>query len=222
MGIFPPSGYLSLRDARDILMRRMHEGVMPSEEIERYRNDGFHIVDATQAVAAAEALRQPILSGEIGLFALFSSRDTPMRLHNQALYEAALFPSNGTVLTFAYVDRDPRAPFGISWSDLQELTRDPLCVEKRAFRGWLRKQERKKAWPSHQVVGEVRRSRGRPSDLMDEVIKTIEELDANGKLTPSMHDKEVHALVENVLPSRRTVSIETVRLGRKDARTRTR
>src|SRR5271167_3937914 len=122
MGIFPPPGYLSLRDACDVLMRRMHEGITPSEEIERYRSDGLHVVDATQAMAAAEALRQPILLGEIGLFALFSSRDTPMRLHNQALYEAALFPSNSTVLTFAYVDRHPGAPFGISWSDLKELT----------------------------------------------------------------------------------------------------
>jgi hypothetical protein len=130
MEIFAPSGYLSLRDARDILMRRMHEGITPSEEIERYRNDGLHAVDATQAKAASEALRQPIQSGEIGLFALFSSRDTPMRLHNQALYKAALFPSNGTVLTFAYVDRDPRAPFGISWLDLKELTRDPLSLPK--------------------------------------------------------------------------------------------
>ena len=59
MGIFPPSGYLSLRDARDILMRRMHEGITPSEEIERYRNDGLDAVDATQAMAAAEALRRP-------------------------------------------------------------------------------------------------------------------------------------------------------------------
>lgn len=66
MGIFPPSGYLSLRDARDILMRRMHEGITPSEEIERYRNDGLDAVDATQAMAAAEALRRPpgrLLSG---------------------------------------------------------------------------------------------------------------------------------------------------------------
>lgn len=222
MGILPPSGYLSLRDARDIIMRRMHEGITPSEKTVRHRKDGLHAVDAAQAKAAAEALRKPILSGEIGLFALFSSRDTPMRLHNQALCEAALYPPTGTVLTFAYVDRNPRAPFGISWSHLKELTRDPLCVEERAFRGWLRKQERKKAWPCHQVAGEVCHSRGRPSDLMDQVIAVIEELDANGKLTPSMRNKEVHALVQKVLPSRRTVSIETVRLARKDARTQTR
>jgi hypothetical protein len=222
MGILSPSGYLSVRNARDILMRRMHEGIAASGEIERYRKDGLHAVDATQAKAAAKALRKPILSGEIGLFALFSSRDTPMRLHNQALCEAALYPPTGTVLTFAYVDRNPRAPFGLSWSDLKELTRDPLCVEERAFRGWLRKQARKKSWPCHQMVGDVRRSPGRPSDLMDEVIKVIEELDASGGMTPSMRVKEAHALVQKVLPSRRTVSIETVRLARKDARSQTR
>ena len=74
MGIFPPSGYLSLRDARDILMRSMYAGVAPSEKIERYRGEGLHVVDAKQAMAAAEALRRPILSGQIGLFAVFSSR----------------------------------------------------------------------------------------------------------------------------------------------------
>jgi hypothetical protein len=40
MGIFPSSGYISLTDARDILMRRMYEGVTPSEEIEKYRSEG--------------------------------------------------------------------------------------------------------------------------------------------------------------------------------------
>jgi hypothetical protein len=222
MGIFPPSGYMSLRDARDILMRRMHEGIAPSEEIEKYRNDGLHVVDATQAMAAAEALRQPILSGEIGLFALFSSRDTPMRLHNQALCEAALCPSNGTVLTFAYVDRHSQAPFGLSWSDLKELTRDPLCVEERAFRGWVRKQERKKSWPCHRAEGHVRHSRGRPSDLMGRVVEIIEELHSNGKLTPSMRNKEVQALVQKFLPRGGAASIETVRLARKEARIRRR
>jgi hypothetical protein len=115
MEVISPPGYLSLRDARDIFMRRMHEGIAPSEEIEKYRHDGLQVVDSTQAIAAAEALRKPLLSGELGLFAIFSSRDTPMRLHNQALIEAALFPSNSTVLTFAYVDRHSQAPFGFAW-----------------------------------------------------------------------------------------------------------
>ena len=156
-------------------------------------------------------------SGRLGLFAVFSSRDAPMRLHNKALIEAALFPANGTVLTFVYVDRDPRAPFGLRWSDLKELTRDPLCIEERAFRVWLRQQERKKAWPCHRVAGEVRRPKGRPSDLIDDAIEAIEELDANGKLTLSMPNKEVHALVQLTRTSLRKVSEETVRRARNQA-----
>jgi hypothetical protein len=216
MRIFAPSGYLSLCDARDVLMGQMHEGMPLSKEIEQRRRDGLQVADGARASAAAKALRQPILSGEIGLFALFSSRDTPMRLHNQALYEAALFPSNSTVLTFAYVDRDPRAPFGLSWSHLKELTRDPLCLEEKHFRTWLRKQERKKVWPCHEV-GEVRVSPGRPSHLKDETIAVLEELNAQGKLKPSMLNKEVHALVQKARPSLRKVSSETVRRARKDA-----
>jgi hypothetical protein len=168
--------------------------------------DGLHVDDATQAMAAAKALREPILSGELGLFALFSWRDTPMRLHNRELCEAALFPSNSTVLTFTYVDRNPRAPFGLSWSDLKELTRDPLCVEERAFRGWLRNQERKKAWPCHRVAGGARRPQGRPSNLIDDAIEAIEELDANGKLTPSMRNKEA-ALVSATDPRLRSIAL---------------
>jgi hypothetical protein len=214
--ILPPSGYVSLHNARDILMHGMYEGVSPSENMKAYRNSGLHVVDAVQAVAAAKALRQPILSGALGLFAVFSSRDTPMRLHNKALIEAALFPANGTVLTFAYVDRGAQAPFGLSWSDLKELTRDPLCVEERAFRAWVRKQERKKSWPCHQAEGHVRHSRGRPSDLMGRVVKIIEELHSNGKLTPSMRNKEVQALVQKFFPSGCGPSLETVRLARKE------
>ena len=201
MGIFPPSGYLSLRDARDILMRCMYAGVAPSEKIERYRSEGLHVVDAKQAMAAAEALRRPILSGQIGLFAVFSSRDTPMRLNNKALIEVARLPPNSTVLTFAYVDRHSQASFGTSRSDLKELTRDPLCVEERAFRGWVRKQERRKSWPCHQEEDHVGHSRGRPSDLMGRVVEIIEELHSSGKITPSMRNKEVQALVQKFFPS---------------------
>jgi hypothetical protein len=217
--ILPPSGYASLHNARDILMHDMYEGVPPSENIRAYRNRGLHVVDATQAMAAAKALRQAILAGELDLFALFSSRDTPMRLHNKALIEGALFPSNSIVLTFAYVDRSSQAPFGLSWSDLKELTRDPLCVEERAFRGWMRKQERKKSWPCHQAEGHVRHSRGRPSDLMGRVVKIIVELHSNGKLTPAMRNKEVQGLVKKFFPSGRGPSLETVRLARKEMET---
>jgi hypothetical protein len=130
--------------------------------------------DAKWSIAAAEALRQPILLGQIDLFAIFSSRDTPMRLSNKTLVEAAMLPPNSTVLTFAYVDRHFQAPFALSRSDLKELTRDPLCVEERAFRGWVRKQERRKSWPCHQEEDHVGRSRGRPSDLMCRVVEIIE------------------------------------------------
>lgn len=153
----------------------------------------------------------------LGLFALFSSRDTPMRLHNKALVEAALFRSNSTVLTFAYCDRHSRAPFGLSWSDFKELICDPLCVEEGAFREWLRRQERKKVWPCHQLMAEARRSQGRPSNLIDEATEVIEELDVTGKLTSSMRNKEVHALVQMARPSLCEVSEETVRRARKQA-----
>ncbi|MGD0533698.1 MAG: hypothetical protein ABSA62_15940 [Methyloceanibacter sp.] len=88
---------MSLHNARNILMHDMYEGIPPSENIKAYRNRGLHVVDAAQAMAAAKALRQAILAGELDLFALFSSHDTPLRLHNKALIEAALFPSNSTV-----------------------------------------------------------------------------------------------------------------------------
>ena len=99
------------------------------------------MVDAAQATAAAQSLRQAIRKGELALFALFSSRDTPMRLHDLGLIEAALFPSTSTVLTFIYCDRHAKAPFGLSWSDLKELTRDPLCLDEKQFGRWLRGQE---------------------------------------------------------------------------------
>ena len=217
MRILPPSGYVSLHNARDILMHDMYEGIPPSENIKAYRNRGLHVVDAAQAMAAAKALRQAILAGELDLFALFSSRDTPMRLHNKALIEAALFPSNSIVLTFAYVDRSSQAPFGLSWSDLKELTRDPLCVEERAFRELGEKARAKEVLAMPSAEGHVRHSRGRPSDLMGRVVEVIEELHSNGKLTSSMRNKEVQALVQKFLPRGCTASIETVRLARKEA-----
>ena len=195
MELVPPLGFLSLRYALGILLQRMHRGIPPSEIIERYRNDGFHVVDATQAAVSANVLRQAIRGGELALFAVFSSRDTPMRLHNLALIEGALFPSNTTVLTFAYCERHAQAPFGLSWSDLKELSRDPLCLDEKCFRRWLSSQERKKEWPCHELGGDVRRPPGRPSRLIDDAIEAIEELSAKGDLTPSTPTKVVHALL---------------------------
>jgi len=210
-------GYLSLRDACDKLMQRMHKGIPPSENIEAYRRAGVHVVDGTQAAAAANVLRQALRGGELALFAIFSSRDAPMRLHNVALIEAAIFPSNSTVLTFTYCARHSRAPFGLSWPDLKELTRDPLCLEEKGFGRWLRSQERKREWPCHELEGETRRPPGRPSQAFDEAIEVIEELSAKGEVTPSTPSKVVHALLQSARPSLRKVSEETVRRARKQA-----
>jgi len=193
-------------------MHRMYEGI-PSSETSQ--SDGVAFVNSQQAVAAAKSLGQAICKGELDLFALFSSRETPTRLHNQALIEAA-FP-NSTVLSFIYVNRNQQAPFGLSWRDLEELKRDPLCVEETAFRGWLKKQARKKAWPCHQLSSKARQPRGRPSYLIDEAIEVIEKLDAQGKLKPSMGNKEVHALVQKARGSLRDISPDTVRRARKQS-----
>jgi len=82
MRIFPPTGYLSLLDARDELMRRMQEDLPSSKEIEVFRRAGLQVVDGAHATVAARALREAILSGRLSLFALFSSRRAPMRLQS--------------------------------------------------------------------------------------------------------------------------------------------
>jgi hypothetical protein len=213
MEIIPPPGYLSLRNARDILMQRMHKGIPPSEDIKTYQKDGAHVVDGKQATAAAKVLRQAIRRGELALFALLSSRDTPMRLHNRALIEAALFAPNSTVMTFAYCLRHSQAPFGLSWSDLKELTRDPLCLNEKEFGCWLKSQERKKEWPCHTSGLKTRKPPGRPP-LIDEVIEAIEELSARGELSPSTPNKTVQSLLQSARPSLRNISEETVRRAR--------
>ncbi len=219
MEFIPPLGFLPLRNARDILMQRMHRGIPSSEDVKTYRKDGVHVVDGKQAKAAAKILRQAIRQGELALFALFSSRDTPMRLHDLALIEAALFPSNSTVLTFAYCARHSQAPFRLSWSDLKELTRDPLCLDEKQFGRWLRSQERKKQWPCHASGARTRNPPGRPP-LIHEVIEAIEELNAKGELTLSTAPKVVHGLIQRARPSLQKISIETVRRALNEASTR--
>jgi len=91
--IIPPPGYLPLRNARDILMQRMHRGVPPSEDVKTHRKDGAHVVDGKQATAAAKVLRQAIRQRELALFALFSSRDTPMRIHDACDHRSGVVPS---------------------------------------------------------------------------------------------------------------------------------
>ena len=83
---------------------------------------------------------------------------------------SALFPSTSTVLTFIYCDRHAKAPFGLSWSDLKELTRDPLCLDEKQFGRWLSGQERKKAWPCHAPERETRKPAGRPPIIDDATV----------------------------------------------------
>jgi hypothetical protein len=170
MKTIPPPGFLALGSARDILMQHMYRGVPPSENTITDRETGVHVVDGKQATAAAKVLRQAIRQGELALFALFPSRDTPMRLYSLALIEAALCPPNSTVLTFAYCERHSQAPFGLSWSDLKELSRDPLCLNGKEFRRWLRRQEYEKQWPCHASTARTRNPRGRPP-VIHEVVE---------------------------------------------------
>lgn len=216
MKIFAPAGYITLVGARDELSGRMHAGLQPSPEIESYRREGFCVIDGRKATAAARELRNPILSGELGLFAVLSSRPTPMRIHNSDLLDAALLPRGSKVLTFVYCDRQLGAPFGLSWPEFKELMKDPLCLEVKPFRAWLRQTEKRRNWPCHSVEPR-RQSHGRPSKLRDDVIEIIEELDKEGRLSGSMLNKQVQALVQSSRPSLREVSEETVRRARKEA-----
>jgi hypothetical protein len=160
--------------------------------------------------------RRPLRRSSAKLFALFSSRDTPMRLHDLGLIEAALFPPNSTVLTFAYCARHAKASFGLSWSDLKELMRDPLCLDEKQFGRWLRSQERKKAWPCHASEVQTRKPPGRPP-LIDEAIEAIEELIAKGELSPIAPVKVMHARLRRARASLREISEETVRRARNQA-----
>jgi hypothetical protein len=213
MEIIPPAGFLTMSDARDTLMRCMHRKVPPTEDIKAHRKEGLHVVDGSQATAAAKVLRQGIRNGDVALFALFSSRDTPMRLHDLGLIEAALFPSTSTVLTFIYCGRHAAAPFGLCWSDLKELTRDPLCLDEKQFGRWLRSEERKKAWPCHASKDQAHQLPGRPS-LIDEVIEALEELIAKGDLSPTDPVKVMHARLRRARPLLREIAPETVRRAR--------
>jgi hypothetical protein len=184
----------------------MHEGVAPSEAC---RVEGNLLVDARQDAAAAAVLRQAIRKGKLGLFALLSSNTKPTRLVNKRLVGAAITPKNGTVLTFYRLEGCLGAPFGLSWKDLEELARDPLCVEKDEFFYWLKAEERKRAWPCHSLSNKPRKPRGRPSEKIDAVVAAIEKLSKSGKFQPTMSIKEVHSLIERVHPGLR-ISPETV------------
>jgi hypothetical protein len=85
-------------------------------------------IEHGQAVAAARCIAEAILQGKLDLFALLPPRSTPTRLHDQSLIEAAFYPKNSIAMTFAYICRRQRS-FGLSWEDLRQLSRDPLCDE---------------------------------------------------------------------------------------------
>ena len=216
MAIFALDGFRSIEEARDEPMRAMYDGVCHLNEIKPLFD--FHLgefVDIPVRSAAARALRRAIFSGKLPLYAVFSSRLEPFRLSDRKLVEAAL-DSDVMVLSFAYIDQHYRAPFGLSWTDLKELTRNPLCLDEKCFGRWLRSEQRKREWPCHSLRSDARRSQGRPS-IIDEVTEIIEELAENGKLQSSMGNKEIHALVEAARPSLRKVSEETVRRARRRA-----
>jgi hypothetical protein len=135
----------------------------------------------------------------------------PVRLNDQDLVEAAArFARKSMVLTFAYIDRDPRAPFHLAWHDFEELTRDPLCLEELAFRAWLKKEKEQSCYQS----GEPRKPRGRPSRLRDEVEEVLHDLIKKGDVTPSTGNKQVHHLVQQARGSLRKISPDTVRRAR--------
>jgi hypothetical protein len=173
----------------------MYQGARPTDKSQETEID---VLDSDCVAAAAKELRHAIFNGELELYAMLSS-GAPTRLINQTLIESAFFPANA-VMTFYSIDRHPAAPFDLSWQDLNKLTRDPLCLEEKAFRRLFDRQVRKRA-RTHKLAGEAWKSPGRPSEKMDKAIEAIEELHDQGKVRPGMSTKELHALVKEVRPS---------------------
>ena len=202
-----PSGYLSLRAAHDHLPR-MPPAAPPTDPS---TDAGIAVVDSHNAIAAALDLRRAILDQDLELYAMLSSA-TPTRLVEQALIEAALFPANA-VMTFYCIERARRATrFDLSRKDLKKLTRDPLCLDEKAFRSWFNRQVRKRA-RTHKPAGEARKSPGRPSEKRSKAIEALKEVHEQGKLRPDMSTKELYALVKNKHPTLE-MSLDTVRRAR--------
>jgi hypothetical protein len=203
-----PSGYLSLHAAHDQLTW-MYQGALSTDTSQEA---GIAVIDSHNAVAAALDLRRAILDQDLELYAMLSSA-TPTRLTNQALIEAALFPANA-VMTFYCIERACRATrFDLSWKDLKKLTRDPLCLDEKAFRSWFNRQVRKGA-RTHKPAGEAWKLPGRPSEKRSKAIEALEEVHEQGKLRPDMSTKELYALVKNKHPTLE-MSLDTVRRARK-------
>jgi hypothetical protein len=162
-------------------------------------------VTPDQIRSAALRLREAILKGELELYAILSS-GTLTRLTEQRLIEAASFPADA-VLTFYSIDRLRRS-FDLSWQDLKKLSRDPLCLDEKAFRKWLAREVRDRT-RAQKLAGSAWKSPGRPSEKRDQTIKAIEALYARGNVKARMTIKELHALLKQVDPSL-DVSLDTV------------
>jgi len=203
----PPSDYVSLYEAPNELMRKMHEGVPFDEEVEQHRSDGIDAWDLTWKMKAKQALHKAILSGDVDIYAEFVS-EGPRRLSPE-IWQAGIRRKGQGLPTLAYIDRHVMAPFGLPWPVVKELRKAPLLVNKQAFRAWLRKEERNKAWPCH---GALRAKRpGRPPDTIESVIEVLDELNETGELKSSMELKQILHLVQKERSSLRDVNKETVR-----------
>ena len=144
----PPSGYLSLHEARNELRHAMHQGVPCSKEVEKLRSEGLDVCDHSQTLATVKILREAIFSGDLSAHADLSLSGQPRQLSPE-LCQIALKPKDGTVLTFAYLARHQMADLIGSRSDVKQLMRATLLVPKQEFEDFLQEREQKKVWPCH-------------------------------------------------------------------------
>lgn len=198
-----PSGYLCLRAAHDQLTT-VYQGSQRTDP-----GTGIPVVDSACAVAAAQDLRRAILKQHLELYALLSSA-TPTRLADNGLIEAALF-STKEVMTFYRIESH-RKSFGLSGRDLKKLARDPLCLDEKAFRAWLKQQVAKRA-RTLKAAGEAWKSPGRPSEKRSKAIDALEVLHGKGKLRPEMSNQQLQALMKRTHPSLK-MSLDTLRRAR--------
>ena len=211
----PPSGFTPLHEARNKLRRAMHEGVPASAAVEQLRNEGLDVSDHNQTVAAVELLRKAIMSGDITVYVDFPLSARPRQLSAE-LCKIAVNPKDGTVLTFAYIPRHPKAPFDVSWPILNQLPRALLLVEEQRRHDWQIREKQKKEWPCHAITANTKKGRGRPRKIED-VIEVLTHLDKRGELKKtsefksSLLYKQILDLVKNALPSFKDVGYETVR-----------
>jgi hypothetical protein len=225
----PPSGFTPLHEARNKLRQAMHAGVPASAAVEQLRNQGLDVSDHNQTVAAVELLRKAIKSGDLAVYVDFPLSARPRQLSPE-LCQIAIKPKDGTVLTFAYIPRHPKAPFDVSWSILNQLPRALLLIEEQRRHEWQNKEKQKKAWPCHAITANTKKGRGRPRRIED-AIEVLKQLDKRGELKKtsefksSLVYKQILDLVKNARPSLKDVCQETVRqacieIGLESARSR--